>query len=209
MAMQINDESNFSFFVDFRKETFDCCDFRAICLLFSRIPFTVQIFPSKVSSIVTKDDAIRIDHWNYIDYIVFSDELSFFRFVQQFIYDSITDIGALSFPRMLPSHEYYSLTGILFLIVSIRRYHNNLDILFGQSFPNTHFHSYILIFGGNCPNFLLQFCVSIRERTGNIDFIVSYHRFEFKAKLIIMPSRIFSRNLTFFIYHFSSYFMPT
>lgn len=78
VAMEVQDESNISLPADLLDEGFDGCDFRAVCVLLSSVPFSVEVLTAKVGAIVAVDHAVRIDHWNHINHVVLQQKISLF-----------------------------------------------------------------------------------------------------------------------------------
>lgn len=125
MPMKIDHKSNFSLLADILQKRFNRNNLRAIWIFLSCIPSSIQIFPHQIRSIMTKDNTIRVNHGNYIKYIVFQKKFRLFCLLNKPINNAFTDIRTLSLARMLPSHYYYCFSIISFFI-DVLAYHESL-----------------------------------------------------------------------------------
>lgn len=116
VAMEVQNEADLSLFADLLDESFDGCDFRAVGVFLSGVPFSVEVLAAEVGAIVAIDHTVGIDHWNDIDHVVLQQKVSLLALAHQFIDDSFADIRSLRFARMLPRHHNNCLPVISLLI---------------------------------------------------------------------------------------------
>lgn len=191
MAMKIKNETNFSFFINFSNKVFNWNYFRTIHLLFGWIPFSIEIFTCHVSSIMSKNNSIRVDHRNNIDNIIFSEKLAFLWILGNKSFNQpFTDKRSLSLSWMLSGHNNNSFSLILF--------HSNflcndqsLDFLLTQSFPQNNFRNKVNILFLNTLNKRTNSCVGVRKSISNWQFIIGQFPSQFETKSIIFfPPRL-------------------
>lgn len=69
--MKIKNEPDLPLLAQLLNKCFDRSHLRAILILFSDIPLTVEILTHQVASVMSKDHTINIHHRNHIDHIIF------------------------------------------------------------------------------------------------------------------------------------------
>jgi len=71
VAVQIQNEPYFTLFANLLYECLDSSDLWAIYIFLSCVPFSIKILAWKICSIVSKDNSVRIHHWNNIYNVIF------------------------------------------------------------------------------------------------------------------------------------------
>lgn len=115
MAVKIKEIGHFIVFLVFKffDKTFKFIDFRYQLLLFGS-EHTVEIFATETSSIVAKDDAIRVDHRYHFKNNMFSDFSSLFW--KDKLQKSFNDYTTIRFSRMYSA--YGDKTSLFFVAYS-------------------------------------------------------------------------------------------
>jgi hypothetical protein len=71
MTVKVDNEPNLSLLAYLLYKSLDGYNLGTILIFFRGIPISIQIFPCQISPVVAEDDAIRINHRNDIDDIIF------------------------------------------------------------------------------------------------------------------------------------------
>ena len=66
------------------------------------IPLSIFIVPSEVCSLITLYHTVDVEHWNHIEYVVFSEGLCFLSISQQEVDNALKTVGGLGLSGMNP-----------------------------------------------------------------------------------------------------------
>lgn len=180
VAMEVQNEADFSLSADLLDECFDGCDFRAVGIFFGGVPFSVEVLAAEVGAIVAIDHTVGIDHWNDIDHVVLQQKVSLLALAHQFIDDSFADIRSLGFARMLPRHHNNCLP-VISLLVQRLTDHQPIYRPFGQCLPSNNLRDDFLILCQSITDIFVKFFESIRIRMRNVQFILLKHGTQLEA----------------------------
>ena len=114
--MKITNKNELTFTIESTNQLLNCRidrvqNFRWI------FPASVKVLTTKRASIVTINDSICIEHWNYFEYKVISQCLGFRCIADQEIYNAFHDPTCIAFARMHSCTDEDSLFSFCFLII--------------------------------------------------------------------------------------------
>lgn len=114
--MEITNKNEFTFTIESTNQLFNCRINRV--QNFGWIfPAAVKVLTTKRASIVTIDNSICIEHWNYFKYKVISQCLGFGCIADQEIYNAFHDPTCVAFTGMHSCTDKDSLFSFCFLII--------------------------------------------------------------------------------------------
>ena len=83
------------------------------------LPAAIEVLTAKCASIITINDSICVEHWNYFEYKVISQRLGFWCIAYQEIYNAFHYPTCIAFTRMHSCTDKDSLFSFCFLIIWI------------------------------------------------------------------------------------------
>lgn len=135
-------------------------------------------------------NAIRIDHRNHVNNIVFQYKLCFFTLTKQFIDNALANKGALCFARMLPSHNDNCLSVISFFVERLAD-GETFYSSFGQGLACCESGDKLFVLRCFFIEVLIQLLQGVRIRMRNQQLIFLEGRTDFESKLVVHPFWVF------------------
>lgn len=109
-------------------------------------PLSVKVLSNKRTSVVSNNNSIWIQHWNYLEHIGVSQELRLLIITDEILNDSLHHVACIALSRMDPGRKDYGFSDSYFLRDTCKvSYNQHVDIISRERFTEDSFSHLVLI----------------------------------------------------------------